>query len=225
MHYNLIVNYYVDKNQSRSQELDACILENIKNPMFNTLVVIGSDEHLKRLLDICPICPNDCSKLIPMVLDKRPSYNDYFAIISKLFCEQDNISVVSNLDIIIPAETLIYSSLYLIGKSCLALTRWDISSVSNTNSAVFFNRPDSQDTWIFKGAVPQIAGATFTLGLAGCDNSIAHLLEKSGYEVKNPSLSLKTYHLHNTNIRNYTNVSGIAIERIQPPYKLLPPTR
>jgi hypothetical protein len=103
------------------------------------------------------------------VLDKRPSYNDYFSFITKLFGEQDNINVVSNLDVIVPTETLVYSSLYLLGKSCLALTRWDINNpIGYKQNSSFLNRPDSQDTWIFKGAVPQIAGATFTLGMAGC---------------------------------------------------------
>jgi hypothetical protein len=57
-----------------------------------------------------------------------------------------------------------------------------------------------------------------------CDNSIAHLLSVAGYEVKNPSRTLKTFHFHITNIRNYTNISGQAINVIPPPYKLLPPT-
>jgi len=112
----------------------------------------------------------------------------------------------------------------------LSLTRWDVKAdnVFNTNnhvdSSVLFDTPDSQDTWIFMGGVPQISGADFTLGKAGCDNSIAYMLEQSGYNVLNPSRTIKTYHLHLTNIRNYTDVVGHAIERIQPPYKLLYPT-
>jgi hypothetical protein len=89
---------------------------------------------------------------------------------------------------------------------------------------VLFDRADSQDTWIFKGGVNQVSGADFTMGIAGCDNAIAHLLEQHGYNVINPSRTIKTYHLHLTNIRNYTDISGNAIQRIQPPYKLINPT-
>ena len=223
MHYNLIVNYYIDKNKSRTDELNFCMLENINNPTFNNIVIIGSEAHINSLMAICP--EQHKSKILPVVLDKRPSYNDYFSFITKLFGEQDNISVVSNLDVIVPTETLVYSSLYLLGKSCLALTRWDINNpIGYKQNSSFLNRPDSQDTWIFKGAVPQIAGATFTLGMAGCDNKIAHLLEKEGYDVKNPSKTLRTFHYHTTNVRNYLDIVGFPIERIPPPNKIMPPT-
>ena len=140
------------------------------------------------------------------------------------------------MDIIIPKESLIRNSSienhniiisdYLINnKTCLALTRWDISDKDDyKNGAVFFDRPDSQDTWIFRGGIPQMAGAEFGLGLCGCDNSIAYMIEQCGYNVINPSRTIKTYHLHLTNVRNYIDVVGQVIERIPPPYKLLHPT-
>ena len=129
----------------------------------------------------------------------------------------NNINIISNLDIIIPQETL-YSEVsktindYIDSKTCLALSRWDIQE---NNTYVHFDRSDSQDTWIFIGGVPNINGADFTLGKCGCDNKILYLLDESGYFLINPSKTLKTYHLHLTNIRNYGNV-------IPPPYNLLP---
>lgn len=405
MQYNLFVNYYIDKNSDRQQELEFCITENLKNESLNFYVVICNsndyDYFLKRYIEFE-------KKIIPVIIDERPTYNNYFELISKLFPQEDNVNIISNLDIIIPKETLLYSTFYLSGKSCLALTRWDIiNKVDYIKNSNLFDRPDTQDTWIFKGAVPQISGATFTLGTAGCldgeteilykrgkrkggrkikikdlykrfngitknwkikditttqslylekdfifynkilavtqsglketikitlednssliltpdhkilsenkefisaenlkigeyvccngnttndtlenleictkeehaklhsnniinhkqyiqkkkiiriekhnelmtydisvespnnnfsanniivhncDNSIAHLLSVAGYEVKNPSRTLKTFHFHITNIRNYTNISGQAINVIPPPYKLLPPT-
>jgi hypothetical protein len=222
MYYNIFVNYYIDKNIDRQSELDFCISENLKNKSLNHYVVICNsneyDNFLSKYADYE-------KKIIPVIIDKRPTYNDYFQLITKLFPQEDNINIVSNLDIIIPKETLLYSTFYLSGKSCLALTRWDIqNNVDYQNNSVLFDIPDSQDTWIFKGAVPQISGATFTLGTCGCDNSIAHLLSVAEYEVKNPSRNLKTFHYHLTNIRNYLDISGQATEIISPPYKLLPPT-
>lgn len=224
MNYNLIVNFYQDKTSERQAELDFSLIENFKNQKFEHFLVIVSEKDYSKLLSICP---EDCKKkLIPVVIETRPTYNDYFYFISKTFPDTNNINVLSNLDIIIPEETLIYSTFYLTEpKSCLALTRYDINNGENYKSnSTFFNRADSQDTWIFKGSVENISGANYGLGIAGCDNGIAHLLETVGYVVKNPSITLKTYHLHLTNIRNYTNVVGQAIERIPPPYKLLTPT-
>ncbi len=222
MYYNIFVNYYIDKNIDRQSELDFCISENLKNKSLNHYVVICNsneyDNFLSKYADYE-------KKIIPVIIDKRPTYNDYFQLITKLFPQEDNINIVSNLDIIITETSLLYSSFYLSGKSCLALSRWDIQNrVDYQNNSFLFDREDSQDTWIFKGGVQQVLGANFPLGKAGCDNSIAHLLSSAGYEMKNPSKMIKTYHLHLTNIRNYTDILGQPKERIPPPYKLLPPT-
>lgn len=224
MKYNLIVNYYTDNNENRQHELSFCILENIKNKKIDNVLIVSNQADFLTLMEICP--DEYKNKIILKTLDSRPTYNHYFEMITKEFSGNDNINVLSNLDIIIPEESLSYMLFYLTEeKSCLALTRYDINNISDyKNNSTFFERVDSQDTWIFKGSVPNIAGANYGLGIAGCDNGIAHLLEQSGYVVKNPSRTIKTYHYHITNVRNYTNVVGQAIQRIPPPYKLLPPT-
>ena len=223
MNYNLIVNYYTDKNPVRAHELNFCILENISNRNFTTVMIISSQNDYEYLLSICP--DEYKSKLLPLIEDKRPTYNDYFRLTQRHFSGPHHVNVIANTDIIIPAETLLYSTYFLSGNSCLALTRWDISNPdSYKESAALYNTPDSQDAWFFIGAVPLINGADFTLGMAGCDNKIAYLLEASGYEVKNPSKTLKTFHYHISGQRNYTDIVGHAIERLPPPYKLIHPT-
>lgn len=233
--HNLIVNYYNDKNDLRNRELNYCFFKNLHNEFIDNIVVICTEHDYTKLSEI--LSGKSYQKIIPIITEVRPTYNDYFRITRKIFNSEDNINIISNLDIIISEESLTKSKNikcvddYLVNKStCLALTRWDITAdnVFNTNNhevgSKLFDTPDSQDTWIFVGGVPQITGADFTLGICGCDNGIAHLLEVSGYNVLNPSRTIKTYHFHITNIRNYLNVNGQAIERIQPPYKLLNPT-
>lgn len=51
-----------------------------------------------------------------------------------------------------------------------------------------------------------------------CDNAIANRLENAGYNVLNPSKDIRTFHLHNSGIRNYTSK-----DRVPPPYKLIHP--
>jgi hypothetical protein len=224
MNYNLIVNYYTDKNTDRQKELDFCFLENLKVECLNSSLVICNENDYENIKSKFSDYQN---KILPIIIDNRPSYNDYFQLISKAFNDKDNINVLSNLDIIVPKETFVYSSLYLSEpNSCLALTRYDVNNIDNYSiNSTFFDRVDSQDTWIFKGGVSNITGADFGLGIAGCDNSIAHLLEQAGYLVKNPSLTLKTYHYHLSNVRNYTDMVGQVIQRVPPPYKLLPTTK
>jgi hypothetical protein len=89
----------------------------------------------------------------------------------------------------------------------------------------FWNHADSQDVWIFNGPVEKGVDANFLLGHPGCDNALAYKLEFSGYEVLNPSLTLKTYHQHLVMVRNYLNQKGEQKEKgIPPPYKILVPT-
>ena len=231
--HNLFVNYYNDKNDDRTKELNICILENLKNQSIDNVVVICNETDYLKLKFICD--EKSLNKIVPIITDVRPSFNDYFRLTKKLFNSSDNVNIISNLDVIITPELLTQQpecdkhktvSDYLTSRNtCLALTRWDVKDTNNYKSgAIFFDRPDSQDTWIFVGGVNNISGADFTLGIAGCDNSISHLLEQGGYNVINPSRTLKTYHYHLTEVRNYTNIVGQDIYRIPPPYKILAPT-
>lgn len=209
---NLFLNYFIDKNADRQQELDFCIHQNILNNSIDNIILIVSAEDFTKMT-----IPDE-ERICIVVKEERPTYNDYF----NLFIV-GGINIISNLDIIIPQETIALLPNYFAtpSKRCLALTRYDITGIIESSfDSVFFNRTDSQDTWVFNDAVPQIENANFTLGSRGCDNAIAHILEQNGYEVLNPSLTLKTYHYHVTNVRNYTQESPA----VPPPYKLLPPT-
>jgi hypothetical protein len=220
---NLIVNYYNDKREDRNNELQYCFTKNLENNDIDNIVVICSEEDYSILIQRGGLNTNFLSlhhKIIPVITEKRPTYNDYFAITKNLFNGENNINIISNLDIIIPSETLKLIGNYINNKTCLALSRWDIQNLEK-NISTHFDRDDSQDTWIFLGSVNNINLADFTLGKAGCDNKIAYLLGENGYYVINPSKTLKTHHLHLTNVRNYLNVVGEATERIPPPYKLI----
>ena len=218
MKINLILNYYKDKVEDRNLELLTCFVKNLNNDYINNIVVISTESDYSSLIDYLV---DNKNKIIPILTEVRPTYNDYFSITRDFFNDDGNINIISNLDIIIPQETL-YSEVsktindYIDSKTCLALSRWDIQE---NNTYVHFDTCDSQDTWIFIGGVPNINGADFTLGKCGCDNKILYLLDESGYFLINPSKTLKTYHLHLTNIRNYA-----LTDRIPLPYKLLLPT-
>jgi hypothetical protein len=59
------------------------------------------------------------------------------------------------------------------------------------------------------------------MGIAGCDNRLAYELQEAGFQVYNPSKTIQTFHLHDIPIRTFVEN---VIERIPPPYLLLPPT-
>jgi hypothetical protein len=207
---NLLVNFYIDKNESRNLELETCFEENLNNQSIDKIIMFCEQEDFDKASS-----KFNFSKVTSIITNKRPTYNDYFVL-----TKEEDINIIANLDIIIPEETIYRAKTYLNNQTCLALSRWDLIN----KTPIHFNRSDSQDTWIFKGKVPCIKGADYSLGIAGCDNSIAYLLELNGYNVINPSKTLKTIHLHESNIRNYINNLGKVTQTIPPPYKLLPPT-
>jgi hypothetical protein len=143
-------------------------------------------------------------------VEGRPTYNDYFRHTRKY---PDCINVIANSDIYFDNSILLLKDINWKANTCIALSRWDLQ---DNGSTIHFERSDSQDVWAFYGGVPKIEGADFTLGIAGCDNVIAYLLNKSGYRIYNPSRDIKTIHYHVSGVRNYIN--GTTIQRLPPPY-------
>jgi hypothetical protein len=186
----LLVNTYKSDSQARQIELDTCLQKNLYLPFLT-------------IHDIQP----------------RPTYNDYFEVISKLIdngdFSNDDIFVIANSDIYFD-ETLLLANQIKQGE-VYALTRYDIKR----GQSRFFDRADSQDVWIFRGGIKPIDGADFNLGVGGCDNRISYLLSKAGYTVTNPSLSIKTYHLHESGVRTFDYKKHKVIP---PPYLTLKPT-
>ncbi len=200
---NLFINHYTDNNVNRNDELLKCLRLNINNPLIDNIFCICNNEGDSPLLDD--------DRVSVLILKSRPSYNVFFQIIEK-YTNENDWNIVANTDIYFDSTiTLIHK--YTKPKTLLALTRWEVLGTQTK----FLNRADSQDTWIFKG-YPKV-NCDFQMGVPGCDNVLADRFHKAGWFVINPSKTIKTYHLHNTNVRNYN-----ANNRLQPPYKLIQPT-
>lgn len=229
MHANLYINYYMDKNPTRMRELNVCVLSNIYNPEIDFVIIFVSEQDRPHLLTLQKDLLRDeegkfNKKIVVVPIEGRPTYNDYFKLTEEFGADPSNLNIVANKDMIMDVEGLRKLKSFEWKKYCVALSRWDfIDNKLIRGEAVHFNRPDSQDTWIMKGAFPQFEGVNFGLGVAGCDNRIAHELSIK-YDVINPSLEIKTYHYHLSAIRNYTNVQGLPIERVPQPYKLIETT-
>jgi len=126
----------------------------------------------------------------------RPTFKDMFNAINENTDSHD-INIIANSDIYFDKD---FDCSMIKYNECYALSRWDVQP---DGSAIHYNNSGSQDTWIFRGAIRMVESANFTQGVAGCDNKIAYLLKEAGYKVSNPSLNIKTYHLHLSGIRYY----------------------
>lgn len=168
----------------------------------------------KREIDFC-LQKNLENKLMTTIVIEtpgKPSYNFFFDQINKV-TSPDDINIICNSDIFFDETIALAANIK--EKEMYALLRWEWHNPMNST---FHERPDSQDTWIVKGKVENVNG-DFTLGIRGCDNRIAYEFQKSGYAVSNPAKSIKTYHVHNSMVRNYT-----MADVVPPPYFTLLPT-
>jgi hypothetical protein len=144
----------------------------------------------------------------------RLTYSYYFKKINSVTLPND-INIVCNSDIYLDDTILNCKNMAV--DDCYALSRWDLKT---NGSAELFNRPDSQDTWIFKGKIRSNLYGDIFLGMPGCDNRIAYEIVKAGYRLSNPSKTIKTYHVHSSNIRNYSKKH----DTVPGPYKQISPT-
>lgn len=168
----------------------------------------------KKEIDFClqKNLENSYINTIIIETSSKPEYNYFFNKINDV-SGPDDINIICNSDIFFD-ETIALTS-KMGPEDCWALCRWEWYHKDNI---IFANRPDSQDVWIVKGKVKNVMG-NFTLGIRGCDNRIAHEFQKAGYVVSNPSQSVKTYHVHNSKVRNYT-----MKDVVPPPYLTLSPS-
>jgi hypothetical protein len=216
MKINLFTCYYKDKDADRANELSLCLKKNLSAGFDKIHILTENAEHKRECIDIV-LQNNSCAEVINF--NSRPSFNDFFNLMKEQRFASD-INVLSNSDIYFEDLQQIKNIMSNPSskRMCLALSRWDVQP---NGSAVHFNRWDSQDTWIFYGSPEINTAENYTMGIAGCDNKLAYELELAGYNVSNPSCTIKTFHYHLSNIRNYIN--GDVIERVPPPYKLVNP--
>jgi hypothetical protein len=187
----LITSFFVPENKERYRELLFCLLHNLTNPIFDNITVIVEPS----------IALLNNPRLTRIKMEQQPTFNDFISLI-------DGPTVIANSDIIFGNILLA-----LVDNECFALTRWELP---DSGIETFEPRADSQDSWVFN-TKPAI-DAPFCMGVRGCDNRLAYLLKESGLKVSNPSLTVKTYHVHNDKSRNYSK------QVIEPPYLLIEPT-
>ncbi len=188
---NHFVTIYPEQNKDRFSELLFCIQQNIQNQAIHQVFLLKEPGEFPL-----PLPHNN--KVIIVPIKKRPTYSDIFSHVNSLSNESD-INIIANTDIFFD------DSIKLLPKTlkkseCYALTRWEYQD--NHYSWLNPRRYDSQDTWIFKGKIRNIQGNFFP-GKIGCDSRIAFEIKSARYKISNPSLSIKSFHYHHSEIRNY----------------------
>jgi hypothetical protein len=199
----LITPYYKTQSSERNIELDYVLKKNIESNIFDRIILF---------------CDPNC---IPPYQDKRieiisattrPTYLDFF---NKGNDYPESMIIISNSDIFFDESINISEKYIKKKKRVLALTRYEYFKVRDIFKDKMIMGCDSQDSWVYLSPINMNEmSIDFGLGIPGCDNRIAYELAKN-YNVVNPSYSIKTYHYHESNYRNYIPENRLPGEYLQ----------
>jgi len=204
----LFTTAYNEKRPDRREEYIECLKRNTACLTLSELCIFKEGSS-----DIVP----SSEKVKLSSVSERPLYNECFTWINRLV-EPNDISIIANTDICFDESIGVLEAWDWPQNTCLALSRWDITL---DGPPKLFEHGDCQDCWIFKGKISQVKG-DFPFGVYDCDNKIAWELEKAGYKVVNPSLSIRTCHLHLCGYRSYEEKPAPDYG-IRPPFKYVEP--
>jgi len=217
--FTLMISLYNERVQARCQEYLQCLQINLENPSIARVHILydTSKDRKTPLLFFEQIQQLQATSNKPIIIsytNRRQTFRDFFDLANNQYPEQN--IIVSNADIYFD-ETLSLLENYDLTGELLALTRWEIypgkgaiwKHLCDVNQPL---RSDSQDSWIFKTPI-NIAPADFQLGTIACDPYIAFAAEQSGLRVRNPCLTIKTHHVHNSLVRHYNARASYDIKK------------
>jgi len=192
----LIQQYYKSSQGRRGREINACLEKNLASPYIDRVLLLN-EEEFKDL----PVHP----KLTATVSGKRLTYYDALTA-AKEHVPAGDFVIISNSDIWFEASLSHLWSIPLQEQSLfLALLRWEDAASGSPH--LFGPRADSQDTWIVaRNALTfplKKEELDYPFGQSGCDNAIALDMMRAKMLVVNPAYTIKTMHLHRSNVRTY----------------------
>jgi hypothetical protein len=194
MKINIFLQYFKHKDPIRRNEIDYCTKHCLKNKNFdNVYFILESDE------DKCEWMKGD--NVVIFNMKKRPTFKEILEY-SNTITDKDSINILPNSDIFFDDSVLELKNMK--DKDFVTLTRWNLDP--NTKKAEFFNVNCSQDVWVWKGIVePGEMNIDWYMGKPGIDNLLCGAFHEAGFRVLNPSLLIKTYHLHQQITRDYSD--------------------
>lgn len=208
----LFTQFYKPKEKARFEEICQTLSNNINNPLLSKIVLFFENEND---IEYCNNKYPNNNRIICVKLNKRLSYTDFLKYVVSDQVPTNTFVVLANSDIYFD-NTLRYLWKISLNDKCLALLRWEHSDKGLNDAKLFGPRPDSQDTWIFNSNCIKSRAATkwnddtyiqfnYYLGTPGCDNSFTTDMIRERFTVVNPAGTIKTYHIHGSQVRSYTN--------------------
>lgn len=173
----------------RQQELDLALAANFS--VFDKVYVLAEKFEAPAILP---------QNVAWKDIDKRQTFRDLL-LWASLETSPDDVNIVSNTDIVFPLRSLEVISTHLQPGEMWCLTRYEVTAGGSLEP---FKSECSQDSWCWRGH-PLSCDCDDQLGIPGCDNRFALAMQKAGYKILNPALSVPTIHLHASRCRTATN--------------------
>ena len=204
----VITQFFKHRDNKRFNEIKECLIKNCECPYIDKIVLINEKDYSDEYKKI-----SGASKIQQVVSGNRLTYSDFLKYVHD---EVPNnvFTILCNADIYFGESLLDLWKINMEDKM-LGLLRWDVDTEGDAK--IFGPRADSQDSWIFlsdsiKSRKWDYSKFNFQLGQPGCDNAFAGHILRQRFLISNPAVNFKTYHLHNTNIRNYNKKDYIRAE-------------
>jgi hypothetical protein len=202
--FELITTFYNEQNTDRRNEFLQALRLNTENTQIQKIYILcESGEEFIR---------NFSPKIEIVKCENRPKFRDLILFANAR--SNSVLKIIANTDIYF--DKTLSKAVNLNNKEVYCLTRWNQIDVGQIE---FFPNFKSQDSWIFRDALPDIIGDYF-MGVPGCDNRLAAEFVANGFKINNPSLSVHSIHLHATEKRTYHKV----LDRVPGEYAYCLPT-
>ena len=191
-----ITQFFKHGKSERASEIRKCLRENVSSRFIDKIL----------LLNESPQAFTKSDKIQEEIIGHRLTYQDVFERIYNI--PYNTIVVFANADIFIDDTFKELWHLNLEDKF-LALLRYEFDG-DIADAKMFGPRSDSQDTWIVRSDdIKKRDRSTwkkmdFQFGKMGCDNGLALEMMRAKFLVVNPSQTIRTYHVHTSEVRNYS---------------------
>lgn len=198
----MITQYYRPEKTKRAREINTCLQKNLQNPFIDRMVLLNETDMSSQYAPY-----KNSAKIHQDIIGKRLTYATVLEWIEKNVPE-NTLCVFANSDIYLDLTwKLLWST--TMEDRFLSLLRYEATEdTPDEQHQLFGPRSDSQDTWVVlsdsvKSRKLNYSSFDFPFGKAGCDNAINVEMLRAKFLVTNPALTLRTHHVHSSQIRNY----------------------
>lgn len=205
----LITQFFRHSDDKRFEEIKECLTRNCACPYIDTIVLLNEADlsshwQSKKGKNLMP----GSEKIKQVLINKRLGYVDFLKYV-KESVPANTYTILCNADIYFEDSIVDLYRINMMNKM-LGLLRWDVGENGKSEDATLFGpRADSQDAWIFLSNTIQSRQwkkdtYNFHLGQPGCDNAFAGHILRQGILLCNPALTFKSFHIHQSGVRNYS---------------------